>query len=305
MTTVAIVLVGGSYLSAVYGIKDILEHVEERETRPFDVRVVSPEEFARVGKPFDIAIVPPFRFSESSLDEAIVRALTRAASEGTRLCSVCAGAFYLCATGIADGHPVATHWNLADGLARAFPKVTVRKERVLIDRGTFITSGGITSYQDLALYLIRQYASLDAALSAAGVFLINPEDRSQLQYVSVNLADDGADGVTSRAIEFMKGNFARGIGLSEVADHCGVTVRTLLRRFRAGNLGTPGEYLQSIRLRRARDLLASGARSVKAAAAESGYADIVSFSRAFRKYTGLTPGEYARRFRKTEGKTGN
>lgn len=301
--SVAIIEARAGYLSAVWGIKDLLDDAESRKAGTFDAQVVPAEEFARSRKRWNIVIIPPLRLGagtvrvQDMLDAGLVSAIARAAGRGSLVCSVCAGAFYLCAAGIASGECVTTHWRLAPALAAAFPDVTVMKEKVVIDRGRFITAGGVTSYQDLCLHLIRKRAGMETALATAGTFLINPEDRTQLQYMSLslNVGDAGSD--VAKAVDFMKKEFSKPVGLEEIASHCGLTVRTLLRRFRESGAGTPGEILQSVRLAHAKKILQTGNVSAKAAAAESGYRDLVSFSRAFRKYAGVNPGEYGRRFR--------
>jgi len=314
MKQVAILNVSGSYLSAVYGIQDLLDDAEKRHPGTFQLSILDTGRFIAGRTDFDIVILPPFRVNRPELDPLfgdaaglptdaagpLVAALTRFSREGKLLCSVCAGAFYLCATGIADGETVTTHWNLAERLASRFPAVTVQKEKMLIDRGRFITAGGLTGYQDLALHLIQRDAGRAAALETAGTFLINPEDRSQLQYMTLSLSLSPSDALVEAAAAFIRSDFSRPIGLAEIASHCGITVRTLLRHFRlSGNL-TPGAYLQSVRIDSARRLLATGRSPVKEAALLSGYRDSVSFSRAFRSLTGLAPGDYARRYRPSD-----
>jgi transcriptional regulator GlxA family with amidase domain len=301
--SVAVILQPESYLSAVWGIKDLLDDAESRKPGSFATSIVDAEDFSRTRKRFDLVIIPPLRMGnknasgEGLAGEPLVAAIARASKRGSLVCSVCAGAFYLCAAGIADGDCVTTHWNLAPKLQSDFPRVTVLREKVVVDRGRYIAAGGVTSYQDLCLHLIKKYAGIETALATAGTFLINPEDRTQLQYMSLslNVGDAGDDVV--KAVDFMKREFGKPIGLEDVAEHCGLTVRTLLRRFRESGAGTPGEILQSLRLAHAKKILQGGTVSAKAAAAESGYRDLVSFSRAFRKYMGVNPGEYGRRFR--------
>ncbi len=301
--TVAILQMPESYLSAVYGIKDLLDDAESRSEGSFVARVIGSEEFARARRRYDVVIVPPLRMPGESksigqaIDWRVVSALRRAAERGSLVCSVCAGAFYLCAAGIADGGRVTTHWRLAQALADSFPSVTVLREKILIDGVNYVTAGGITSYQDLCLHLIKRRAGTEVALATAGTFLINPEDRTQLQYVSLALSDGDGNGEVSKAMDFIKREFRTPIGLSEIAAHCGITVRTLLRRFRDSAAGSPGEILQSVRMAHAKKILQSGTVSAKAAATEAGYRDLAAFSRAFKKFAGVTPGEYGRRFR--------
>ncbi len=298
---VCIVSLKDAYLSAVYGLKEILEYPDWVPGVRFEVTVLSGDEFASARKRFDLVIIPPFRMGPASrsrsLDPAIVGSLKRATARGAIPVSVCAGAYYLCATGIADGNEVTTHWSLADDLARQYASVTVRKERMLIDGGSYITAGGITSFQDLSLYLIRRYLSREAATEVARMFLINPGDRNQLQYIRDGIDDPTGGDIVSRAKTFMNGRLEETLSLAQVASHCGVTVRTLLRRFAESGGSSPSVYLQTARISHARALLESSDEPVKTIAGLSGYQDLPSFIRAFRKRAGSSPGEYRKAFR--------
>lgn len=64
---------------------------------------------------------------------------------------------------------------------------------------------------------------------------------------------------------------------------------------------TPVEYLTSLRIRNAKNMLAtSDKKSVKMIAIESGFSDYLYFAKVFRKYVGMTPSEYANS-KKTKG----
>lgn len=297
---VCVVSVEGAYLSAVYGIKEILEYADRVPGSRFEVAILSGAEFAASAKRFDLVVMPPFRTGSRArprlVDPAVLASLSRAIARGSLPVSVCAGAYYLCATGVADGNEVATHWSLAEDLARRFPAVTVRRERVLIDGGSYLSAGGITSFQDLSLYLIRRYLSREAAAEVARAFLINPGDRNQLQYARDGIDDPTEPDVVSRAKAFMNGRLAEELSLATVAAHFGVTARTLLRRFSDAGAGTPIDYLHAARIARARALLESGDEPVKAIAGLSGYRDLPAFIRAFRKRVGVSPHEYRKSF---------
>jgi transcriptional regulator GlxA family with amidase domain len=59
---------------------------------------------------------------------------------------------------------------------------------------------------------------------------------------------------------------------------------------------TPIGYCRAVRIGRARELLERGELSQKEIAAPPGYKDVATFSRVFRKATGLAPGAYRKRF---------
>ncbi|MFA7003889.1 MAG: substrate-binding domain-containing protein [Verrucomicrobiia bacterium] len=64
--------------------------------------------------------------------------------------------------------------------------------------------------------------------------------------------------VLRKAVEFMHQHYARGVGVEDVAAHCGRSRRWLELRARGVLPGTLLDYLNSLRVRKARALLAAG-----------------------------------------------
>jgi AraC family transcriptional regulator len=82
--------------------------------------------------------------------------------------------------------------------------------------------------------------------------------------------------------------------LGSIATHCGVSVRSLTRNFRATTGRTISELIAESRVRRAKALLADRALPLKLVAHQSGFSSAGSFAVAFRRATGRTPGSYRR-----------
>lgn len=83
----------------------------------------------------DTIIVPGVSDPTASLTPAVRDALRSAADDGTRIASVCTGAFPLASTGLLDGLRGTTHWSAAGLLTTLHPDVDV-------DNGQFLTSAG-------------------------------------------------------------------------------------------------------------------------------------------------------------------
>lgn len=77
-----------------------------------------------------------------------------------------------------------------------------------------------------------------------------------------------------------------------VAEALGMTVRTLQRRLAANNLAYR-QILDELRRRKAERELMSRARSVAEIAQRLGYSDPSHFVRAFRRWTGCPPSQFA------------
>lgn len=79
--------------------------------------------------------------------------------------------------------------------------------------------------------------------------------------------------------------------LDELALLCGLSVRQLTRRFRASQGCSIGQYVANSRIDHAKRLLAGG-QSIKTIAHTLSFASASSFCFAFRRATGMTPGEF-------------
>ncbi len=98
-------------------------------------------------------------------------------------------------------------------------------------------------------------------------------------------------------IEYMRTHFADpDLTVQRLAEHFGYTAAHLIRKFQVGVRNTPHRYLATLRLSHGAKRLLEGA-TVLAAADESGYGDVKSFSRAFIKLYGVPPSRYRHYYR--------
>ena len=79
-------------------------------------------------------------------------------------------------------------------------------------------------------------------------------------------------------------------------DRSGLSRRSFDRRFRAATGYSPREYLHSLRVEEAKQMLEASQLSSEEISEAVGYADPRAFQRLFRKLTGLTPSSYRKRF---------
>ncbi|WP_370939058.1 DJ-1/PfpI family protein [Amycolatopsis sp. cg13] len=87
-------------------------------------------------------------------------ALAAAPRKGLTLASLCTGTLLLGAAGLVRGRPCTTHHGAVETLVQQGG--VVKKARV-VDDGDVVTSGGITSGLDLALWLVKRELGADAA----------------------------------------------------------------------------------------------------------------------------------------------
>lgn len=98
-----------------------------------------------------------------------------------------------------------------------------------------------------------------------------------------------------RARDYMAACFDRPLTLAEVAGVACLSPNHLLRSFNQAFRLTPHQFLTATRLEHARKMLAGRNLSVTDVCFSVGFESPSSFSRAFRRHTGLTPSEYRRK----------
>lgn len=101
-----------------------------------------------------------------------------------------------------------------------------------------------------------------------------------------------------RIKDFVHSAEGQSVRIADLAEIAEVSAGHLTRTFKRATGKTVHEFVEEVRLERAKTLLEVGAAPLKQIAATLGFSSPSSFSLAFRRSTGVTPGQY-RRGRKT------
>lgn len=99
----------------------------------------------------------------------------------------------------------------------------------------------------------------------------------------------------TRAKDYINACFDQPLTLKEIAAVACLSPNHLLRSFRQAFRQTPHQFLTSKRLERAREMLTDSNLSVTQVCFSVGFESLGSFSRMFRRHTGLSPSEYRRK----------
>jgi AraC family transcriptional regulator len=97
-----------------------------------------------------------------------------------------------------------------------------------------------------------------------------------------------------RVAEFIETHLAEEISLTALAELVDLSVYHFARAFRRSFGTPPHRYHMARRMDRARALLKTPALSVTQIGIQIGFRETSSFTRAFRKFIGLTPTDYRR-----------
>ncbi|MDQ3788174.1 MAG: helix-turn-helix domain-containing protein [Actinomycetota bacterium] len=247
----------------------------------------------------DTVVVPGRQPPDAHVSPDVIEALRVAHRRGARIVAICTGAFVLAHAGLLDGRRATTHWRSTARFAATFPEVRVDPDVLFVDHGDVATSAGTGAGIDLCLHLVRSdHGAAYAAQIARRMVLPPHREGSQLQYVAQS-APARADESLAPLLEWATSHLDTRLTLGRLAEHAGLSSRTLARRF-TEQLGiSPGQWLLARRLDAARILLEQTNLPVEAIATRVGLASAVNLRRRFRVHLGTTPGAYRRTFSET------
>ncbi|MEK6794916.1 MAG: AraC family transcriptional regulator [Spirochaetota bacterium] len=102
----------------------------------------------------------------------------------------------------------------------------------------------------------------------------------------------GRDTLMDEVAAYMAANREKPMTDRLLAEMHGLSVNHFIKRFRTYFGTTPADHLRSMRIEAAKEMLLFRERAMPEIARASGYADIASFSKVFKKVTGVSPSAF-------------
>jgi transcriptional regulator GlxA family with amidase domain len=249
----------------------------------------------------DTIIVPGRNDVTVATPDAVLHVLKAAYASGTRIASICSGAFSLAEAGLLDGRRATTHWLGAELFRATFPGVNLDPDVLYVDEGQVLTSAGASAGMDLCLHMVaRDYGAAVAAQAAR--LAVAPLHRSggQAQFIVRNMAP--AKHIAERTelddvLAWIEQQAHCDLTLGDIAKQAAMSVRTLNRRFQAETGQPPMQWVTGVRVRHAQQLLESTAHGVEKIGRDVGFSSPANFREQFRRLTGVAPQSYRNTFR--------
>ena len=99
-------------------------------------------------------------------------------------------------------------------------------------------------------------------------------------------------GKMAKVLSYINENYEYDIGMEELAEKFGVSSRYIRKCFKEETGISCSQYIASLRIEKAKEMLWSGSETVTEIAARTGFNSSQYFCRVFQQYTGMTPLEY-------------
>jgi len=235
---------------------------------------------------------------EAMRDVALLSEVRRLATTARRTASVCSGALLLAEAGLLDGRRATTHWTRCEQLARRFPAVEVEPDPIFIRDGDMITSAGVTAGMDLALALVEEDLGREVALATARMLVVYARRPGGQSQFSVQLAHQTTQLEPVRDLQaWIAEHPDEDLSVGALAGRLHLSERQLSRVFKRELGAAPADYVEQVRVERARSLLETGSNDLAGIAAQSGFASAEVMRRAFHRRLGASPRDYRERFR--------
>lgn len=307
--------------STLFGLLDVLstvgvgweKFVTGEPIRPiFNVRIVSLD-----GKPFscghasitpdcsihearttNIAVVSSFASPGLVLrehDEREFEWLTHLYEQGATIGAVCTGVGLIAASGLLNDQEATTHWFFDDLFRITYPDVIWKVDKTLCTSGDderIITTGGTTSWQELALHLIIRHCGLEAANQAAKFWVLPDRGESQSPYAVDGVRVPHEDNIIKDCQSWISERYQEANPISSMIKRTALSPNTFTRRFKKATGKRPMDYIHGLRIERAKQLIESTARPIDEIGRTVGYEDPASFRRIFKRLVKLTPSAY-------------
>jgi AraC family transcriptional activator FtrA len=224
--------------------------------------------------------------------------LRQAHARGSRIMSLCTGAFALAEAGLLDGRQATTHWAECEEFARRYPNVTVDPGVLFVDEGDILTSAGSAASIDLCLHVVRQDHGTEIATQLARQLVVPPQrDGGQAQYIEAPMPELDRASLFAGTVSWLQEHLDQPITVEDLAARSAMSPRTFARRFLASTGTTPYQWLVRQRVQLAQRLLEVSDLPIDSVAEKSGFSTAANLRKHFSRAVRTSPQAYRRTFR--------
>ncbi len=177
-------------------------------------------------------VIPGWRGPDAIAPAGLILALRRASATGTRIVSICGGAFVLAQAGLLAGKRATTHWHHLAKLAAGYPDIAVEPHALYVDAGDILTSAGSAAGLDLCIHIVRKDFGAKAANSVARRLVIAAHrDGGQSQFIKRLLPPPSGTRL-SALLDTIRSRLGEQWSVRRMASEAHVSIRSIQRHMR-------------------------------------------------------------------------
>ena len=246
----------------------------------------------------DLIVIPGISDLRNSLaailskNDSLIQWLQQKRREEVQIMSLCTGVNFLAEGGLLDGMEAATHWQVVDELQAKYPKIKFRSEKVTVDHLGIITAGGANTSFNTVLYYIEKVCGKKIAITVSRVYGIDYGRTSQTLFAIFQGQRRHNDDKIHQAQSMIEETIDKEISVESIAASVNMSRRNFIRRFKVATGLNPIEYIQRIKIERAKKVLEQEDMPLSSLPYSVGYNDPKTFRAIFKRTTGYTPLEY-------------
>lgn len=309
-------------LGKVYSIRDILCSVGslwERVTQEkdlssgFDVEIVSrnAEPFYTIDndivnpsqelidEQYDLVIVPDLsvNYDLSKPMSSFTREqcwVIQQINGGATVATICTGLLMIADLEAFRGETVALHWAVKDFAQAKFKHLNIDSEAPLCvsSGGNLLTTGACSSWEELVKYIVIRYCGNEELRRITSLFMFGNRDNGLRPFANMRTAFLSEEKDISSCLTWLDSNLAAGNIIEKLTEFSGQHQRTLKRRFKKATGKSPIQFVQALRVEKAKVMLVSTSKNIESIAADIGYRDTAYFTSLFKNLVGITPMRY-------------
>ncbi len=216
---------------------------------------------------------------------------------GAMLAAVGTGCCFLAEAGLLDGKSATTHWHYLERFAHDYPQVSLKRDYFITQAGSIFCAASVNALADVTVHLIELFYGRAIASHVERNF--SHEIRRPYEKYRYLEGDDlqHSDELIIEIQLWMQRHLNQVITMPDVAAKFGLSARSLGRRFHAATGQSPLAYVQTQRMRTAKELLESTNLTIGEVAFRVGYQDQGHFSRLFARAMAVNPADYRKTVR--------
>ncbi len=221
---------------------------------------------------------------------------TKRIENDAAVASLCRSAFLLAETGLLNGKSCATHWAVHQQFEKKYAKIHLLPDKIISEDNGIYSSGGAYSFLNMIIYLIEKYYGREVAIWCSKMAEIDFDRMNQNQFIIFNGQKEHNDETIKEVQAYIEENFEEKISVEALSKKYAISSRNFIRRFKKATQNTPFEYIQRVKIEVAKKSFESSTLNINQVMYHVGYNDDKAFRKTFKKYTGLSPLAYRRKF---------